>query len=72
MILEKYEHFLRSNKDVTERVVQSLWKLKKYTATVFEKTARQPTLDKCFNENQTSGMKCELANEKSVTMYLKM
>jgi hypothetical protein len=39
-----------------------------YTATVFEKRARQPMLDKCFKEKQTSGIKCELVNEKSVTL----
>jgi hypothetical protein len=39
-----------------------------YTATVFEKRARQPTLEKYFMEKQTSGMKCELVNEKSVTV----
>jgi hypothetical protein len=32
--LEKYEHFLRSNADVPEHVVQSLWNLKMYTANV--------------------------------------
>jgi hypothetical protein len=47
---EKYEHFLRSNTDVPEHVLQSLWNLKMYTATVFEKRARQPTLDKYFKE----------------------
>jgi hypothetical protein len=39
-----------------------------YTATVFEKGARQPTLDKYLKEKYTSGMKPELANEKSVTV----
>jgi hypothetical protein len=29
-----------------------------YTATAFEKTARQPTLDKYFKEKKKSGMKC--------------
>jgi hypothetical protein len=46
--LEKYERFLQSNADVPEHVVQSLWKLKMYTANVFEKRARQTTLDKYF------------------------
>jgi hypothetical protein len=50
MALEKDEHFMRSNTDVPEHVVQSLWNLKMYTATVFEKRARQPTLDKYFRE----------------------
>jgi hypothetical protein len=48
--LEKYEHFLRSNADVPEHVVQSLWNLKMYTAEVFEKRARQTTLDKYFKQ----------------------
>jgi hypothetical protein len=48
--LEKYEHILRSNTDVPEHVVQSLWNLKMYTATVFEKRARQTTLHKYFKE----------------------
>jgi hypothetical protein len=39
-----------------------------YTATVFEKRARQPTLDKHFKEKQTSGMTSELVAEKSVTV----
>jgi hypothetical protein len=39
-----------------------------YTATVFEKTAQQSTLDKYFKEKQTSGMTCELVDEKSVTV----
>jgi hypothetical protein len=34
------------------------------TVTVFEKRARQPMLDKCFKEKSTSGMNCELVNEK--------
>jgi glutaredoxin-related protein len=38
--LEKYEHFLRSTTDVPEHVVQSLWNLKMYTATVFEKKSK--------------------------------
>jgi hypothetical protein len=48
--LEKYEHFLRSNADVPEHVVQSLWNLKMYTANVFEKRARETTLDKYFKQ----------------------
>jgi hypothetical protein len=48
--LEKYEHFLGSNADVPEHVVQSLWHLKMYTANVFEKRARQTTLDKYFKQ----------------------
>jgi hypothetical protein len=44
--LEKYEHFLRSNANVPEHVVQSLWNLKIYTANVFETRSRQTTLDK--------------------------
>jgi hypothetical protein len=48
-----------------------------YTTTVFgkkerKKEARQPTLGKYFKEKRTSGMKCELANEKLVTIYLKL
>jgi hypothetical protein len=39
-----------------------------YTAAVFEKRARQDMLEKYFKEKQTSGMKCELMNEKSVTV----
>jgi hypothetical protein len=39
-----------------------------YTATVFEKRARQRTLEKYIKEKYTSGMKCELENEKSVTV----
>jgi hypothetical protein len=35
-----------------------------YIATVFEKRGM---LEKYFKEKYTSGMKCELANEKSVT-----
>jgi hypothetical protein len=50
MDMEKYEHFLRSNTAVPEHIVQSLWNLKMYTATVFEKRARQPTCDKYFKE----------------------
>jgi hypothetical protein len=38
--LEKYEHFLRSNEDAPEHVVQSLWNLKMYTANVFEKKSK--------------------------------
>jgi hypothetical protein len=64
--LEKYEHFLRSNADVPEHIVQSLWNLKVYTANVFEKRARQTALDRYFKQKYTSGMKCELVNEKSV------
>jgi hypothetical protein len=41
---EKYEHFLRSNADVPEHVVQSLWNLKTYTASVFEKEQDKPHL----------------------------
>jgi DNA-directed RNA polymerase subunit F len=48
--LDKYEHFLRSNADAPEHVVQSLWNLKMYTANVFEKRARQTTLDKYFKQ----------------------
>jgi hypothetical protein len=48
--LEKYEHFLQSNADVPEHVVQSLWNPKMYTATVFEIIARQTTLDKYFKQ----------------------
>jgi hypothetical protein len=48
--LEKYEDFLRSNADVPEHVAQSLWNLKMYTANVFEKRARQTTLDKYLKE----------------------
>jgi hypothetical protein len=50
MVFKKYEHFLRSNTDGPEHVVQSLWNLKMYTATVFEKRARQLMLDKYFKE----------------------
>jgi hypothetical protein len=39
-----------------------------YTVTVFKKRARQPTLDKHFEEESTSGMNYELVNEKSVTV----
>lgn len=38
--LEKYDHFLRSNADVPEYVVKSLWNLKMYTETVFEKKCK--------------------------------
>jgi hypothetical protein len=31
-------------------LIAHVWKVKMYTATVFEKTARQPTLDKYFKE----------------------
>jgi hypothetical protein len=48
--LEKYKHVLRSNADVPEHVVQSLWNLKMYTADVFEKRARRPTFDKYFKQ----------------------
>jgi hypothetical protein len=48
--LEKYEPFLQSNTDVPEHVVQSLWNLKMYTANIFEKRARQTTLDKYFKQ----------------------
>jgi hypothetical protein len=48
--LEKYEHFLQSNADVPEHIVQNLWNLKMYTANVFEKRARQTTLDKYFKQ----------------------
>jgi hypothetical protein len=37
--LEKYKHFLQSNADIPEHVVQSLWNAKMYTANVFEKRA---------------------------------
>jgi D-Tyr-tRNAtyr deacylase len=43
-----------------------------YTATFFEKRARQHTLAKYFKEKYTSGMKCELLNEKPVTVQLKV
>jgi hypothetical protein len=43
-----------------------------YTATVFGKRARQPTLEKHFKEKKTSGMKRELVNEKSVTVMVKV
>jgi hypothetical protein len=42
----------------------NLWNLKMYIPTVFEKRARQSTLEKYFKEKYTSGMKCELVNEK--------
>jgi hypothetical protein len=42
-----------------------------YTATVFEKRARQTMLDNYFKEKYTSGMQCELVDEKSVTVWLK-
>jgi hypothetical protein len=48
--LQKYEHFLRGNADVPEHIFQSLWNLKMYTANVFEKRARQTTLDKYFKQ----------------------
>jgi hypothetical protein len=48
--LEKYQHSLRSNADIPEHEVQSLWPLKLYTANVFEKRARQTTLDKYFKQ----------------------
>jgi hypothetical protein len=35
-----------------------------YTGTVFEKTARQPTPDKYLKEKSTSGINCELVNER--------
>jgi hypothetical protein len=35
--LEKYEHFLQKDTDVPELIVQTLWNLKMYTATVFGK-----------------------------------
>jgi hypothetical protein len=38
-----------------------------YTATVFLKE-QQPMLEKYFKEKYTSGMTCELVNEKSVTV----
>jgi hypothetical protein len=50
--LEKYEHFLRSNADVPEHVVQSVWNLKMYTAYVFEKTARLTTLDNISSKSK--------------------
>jgi hypothetical protein len=31
-------------------IIANLWNLKMYTATVFEKRARQPTLEKYFKE----------------------
>jgi hypothetical protein len=49
-----------------------LWNLKMYTATVFEKGARQPILEIYFKEKKTSGKKCELVNEKSVTVLVKV
>jgi hypothetical protein len=39
-----------------------------YTDTAFEKRARQPTLEKYCKEKQRSGIKCDLVNEKSVTV----
>jgi hypothetical protein len=39
-----------SNTDVPEHIVQSQWNLKMYTATVFEKKARQPMLEKYFKD----------------------
>jgi hypothetical protein len=33
---------------------------------------KKPTLDKYFKGKYTSGMKCELLNEKSVTEQLKV
>jgi hypothetical protein len=39
-----------------------------YTGTVCEKRARQPMLEKYFKQKYTSGMKCELVNDKSVTV----
>jgi hypothetical protein len=48
--LEEYEHFLRSNADVSEHIVQSRGNLKMYTANVFEKRARPMTLDRYFKQ----------------------
>jgi hypothetical protein len=39
-----------------------------YTEIVFEKSARQPVLEKYFKLKQTSGMTCELVDEKLVTV----
>jgi hypothetical protein len=50
----------------------NLWNLKMYTATVFLKKGQQPMLEKYFKEKHTCGMKCELVNEKSVTVWLKV
>jgi hypothetical protein len=49
-----------------------LWNLKMCAATVFEKRARQPTLENYFKEKETCGMKCELVNEKSVIVQVKV
>jgi hypothetical protein len=49
-------------------LIVNVWNLKMYTATVTEERARHPKLDKYFKEKKTSGMKCELVNEKSVTV----
>jgi hypothetical protein len=51
-------------------LIANVWNLKMNAETDFEKSARQPMLDKSLNEYQTSGMKCELLNEKSVTVQL--
>jgi hypothetical protein len=40
-----------------------LWNLKMYTV-LFLKKEQQPMLEKYFKEKYTSGMKCELVNEK--------
>jgi hypothetical protein len=38
------------------------------TANIFGKRARQSKLEKYFKEKKTVGMKCDLVNEKSVTV----
>jgi hypothetical protein len=41
-------------------LIGNVWHLKMYTATVFEKRVRQPTLHKYFKEKYVSGITCEL------------
>jgi hypothetical protein len=53
-------------------LIVKVWNLKLYIATVLEKRAREPMLDRYFKEKSTSGMKCELVTEKSVTVWLKV
>jgi heme exporter protein D len=47
-VLRPWSTWKSTNTDVPEHIVQSLWNLKRYTANVFEKRARQTTLDKYF------------------------
>jgi predicted deacylase len=53
-------------------LIAKVQNLKMYTTTAFEKRARQPMLDKYFKEKKRPGMTCELVDEKSVTVQLKV